>query len=63
MHGDSGDAIKTVIREGVPGTSMPAFSEFTPQEAADLVAYIKGLSRGTNRQLPRRENPAAALHG
>lgn len=49
-HGDSDDAIKTVIREGVPGTSMPAFSEFTAQETAEIVAYLRSLSRGLHRQ-------------
>jgi putative heme-binding domain-containing protein len=50
-HGESDDAIKTVIREGVPGTSMPAFSEFTPGELANIVAYLKSLSHGVNRVL------------
>ena len=50
-HGESEDAIKTVIREGVPGTSMPAFSEFTPEESADIVAYLKSLSAGVSRQV------------
>ena len=49
-HGNSDDAIKTVISEGVPGTSMPAFSEFTAQETAEIVAYLKSLSRGLQRQ-------------
>lgn len=50
-HGESDDAIKTVIREGVPGTSMPAFSDFTPEEVADLLAYLRSLSQGVSRQL------------
>jgi cytochrome c oxidase cbb3-type subunit 3 len=40
-----------VIREGVPGTSMPAFSDFTPEGVADLVAYLRSLSQGVNRQV------------
>lgn len=49
-HGESEEAMKTVIREGVPGTTMPAFSELTPQEAGEIVAYVKSLSAGVNRQ-------------
>ena len=50
-HGESDEALKTVIREGVPGTNMPAFSEFTPEEVAEIVAYVKSLSAGVNRQV------------
>ena len=50
-HGESEEALKTVIREGVPGTSMPAFSEFTAEEVAEIVAYVKSLSAGVNRQV------------
>ena len=50
-HGESDDAIKTVIREGVPGTSMPSFSDFTPEDVADLVAYLRSLSQGVSRQI------------
>ena len=48
-HGDSDEALGTVIREGVPGTSMPSFSEFTPEEISQIVAYVKSLSAGVNR--------------
>lgn len=50
-HGDSDEAMKTVILEGVPGTSMPSFSEFTNEEVATIVGYLKGLSRGVSRQV------------
>jgi putative heme-binding domain-containing protein len=50
-HGDSGEAMKTLILEGVPGTSMPSFSEFTEEEVATIVGYLKGLSRGVSRQV------------
>jgi putative heme-binding domain-containing protein len=50
-HGDSDEAMKTVILEGVPGTSMPSFSEFTAEEVATIVGYVKGLSRGVSRQV------------
>jgi len=49
-HGESDEALKTVIRDGVPGTSMPAFSEFTAEEVGEIVAYVKSLSAGVNRQ-------------
>lgn len=50
-HVESDDAIKTVIREGVPGTSMPAFSALTAQETSQIVAYLKSLHVGVNRQV------------
>ncbi len=49
-HGESDNAIETVIREGVPGTSMPSFSEFTPEELARITGYLKELSRGVHRE-------------
>lgn len=58
-HGESDDAIKTVIREGVPGTSMPAFSEMTPAETGEIVAYIRSLSAGVNRVIHIEGDPAA----
>ena len=51
VHGESDDALNTVVREGVPGTSMPAFSEFTAEELAEIVHYVKSLSAGVNRQV------------
>ena len=57
VHGESDDAIKTVIREGVPGTAMPAFSEFTPEEAAAIVSYLKSLSHGVVRQVKAPGDP------
>ncbi len=50
-HGDSDEAMKTLILEGVPGTSMPSFSEFTDEEVATIVRYLKSLSRGVSRQV------------
>ena len=38
-HGDTDDAIKRVVRIGVPGTTMPAFSEFTDEELAQIIDY------------------------
>ena len=57
-HGESDDAIKTVIREGVPGTAMPAFSEFTPEELANIVSYLKSLSHGVVRQVKVAGDPS-----
>src|SRR5690349_22875111 len=43
LHGSTDDDIKTVIRGGVPGTTMPSF-EFEKDELDHLVAYVKSLS-------------------
>lgn len=57
-HGETPDAMKSVIREGVPGTSMPAFSEFTEKELAGIVAYLRSLSQGVPKQLKVAGDPA-----
>lgn len=45
-HGDTPDAMKRVIRGGVPGTTMPAFSELTDEELGQLVSYVRSLTTG-----------------
>ncbi len=49
-HGDNDDSIKRVIRIGVPGTTMPAFAEFTEEEVSNLVEYLRSLQNGSVRQ-------------
>jgi cytochrome c oxidase cbb3-type subunit III len=49
-HGETDDSIKRVIRTGVPGTTMPAFSDFTPEELSNIVEYLRSLSKGSTRQ-------------
>ena len=49
-HGETDDSIKRVIRIGVPGTTMPAFSDFTGEELSNIVEYIRSLSKGSVRQ-------------
>src|SRR5947209_1903100 len=49
-HGETDDSIKRVIRIGVPGTTMPAFSDFTPEELSQIVDYIRSLNKGGVRQ-------------
>lgn len=50
-RGDSDDSIKRVIRIGVPGTTMPAFSEFTDEETGQIIGYVRGLSKaGTQKE-------------
>jgi putative heme-binding domain-containing protein len=48
-HGDTDESMKSVIRTGVPGTTMPAFSEFTDEELAQIVGFIRGLSKNETR--------------
>lgn len=40
------DDLKRVIRNGMPYTSMPAWSNFTEQELASLVEYVKSFHAG-----------------
>lgn len=46
------DALQKVIRGGVPGTSMPAFSDFTDTQLGQLVDFLKGLAVHTVKQGP-----------
>ena len=39
------DDLRRVIREGVPGTAMPAFQDLSDDQVDQLVAVIKGFSR------------------
>ncbi len=48
-HGDTDVAIKRVMRQGVPGTTMPAF-EFPDDEATQIVDYLHSLSKNATRQ-------------
>jgi putative heme-binding domain-containing protein len=40
----SEETIKKVVRNGVPGSTMPAFDSFDPDELNSLVAFLKSLS-------------------
>jgi putative heme-binding domain-containing protein len=46
VHGSTDDDLKQVIQHGVPGTTMPAFEGFASGELNELVAFVRGLSRG-----------------
>ncbi|MEO7144235.1 MAG: c-type cytochrome [Bryobacteraceae bacterium] len=45
-HGSSDGAVKNVIRKGVPGSTMPAFSTLEPAELNALVAFVHHLAAG-----------------
>ena len=37
------------IREGVRGTAMPAWPDFTPEQTWDLVAYVRSTATGNDQ--------------
>ncbi len=43
LHGSTDEDITSVIRSGVPGTTMPSF-EFEHDELANLIAYVRSFS-------------------
>ena len=49
-HQDSDDPIKGVVKNGVPGTTMPSFSNMPDDEMSNLVAYLRTLARGSTPQ-------------
>lgn len=53
------DLVRT-IREGVHGTSMPAWKELPDAEVQSIVAYVKTLSKRFKREKPA---PALSLPG
>src|SRR5579864_332661 len=56
MHGSTAPDIKSVVSNGVPGTSMPAF-EFEKDELDRLVAYILTLSGSAGKAAPVAGDP------
>jgi cytochrome c oxidase cbb3-type subunit III len=56
LHGSTDDDIKSVIRGGVPGTTMPSF-EFEKDELDRLVAYVRTLSGSAAKGEPVAGDP------
>jgi cytochrome c oxidase cbb3-type subunit III len=56
MHGSTAPDIKSVVSNGVPGTSMPAF-EFEKDELDRLIAYILTLSGSAGEAAPVTGDP------
>src|SRR5712692_3404029 len=56
VHGSTTDDISNVIRNGVPGTTMPAF-EFEKNELDDLIAYVRSLSGAAPKAAPVAGDP------
>jgi cytochrome c oxidase cbb3-type subunit III len=56
VHGSAAGDIKSVVSNGVPGTSMPAF-EFEKDELDRLVAYILTLSGSAGTAAPVAGDP------
>lgn len=44
VHGSSIDAIKQVIRNGIPGTQMPSYQSFDSEELTTLARYVRSFS-------------------
>jgi cytochrome c oxidase cbb3-type subunit 3 len=46
LHGSTDDDLKNVVRNGVPGTTMPAFELLQPDDIDKVVLFIRSLSQG-----------------
>jgi cytochrome c oxidase cbb3-type subunit III len=44
LHGSTDEALKSVIRNGVSGTTMPAFELLQPDDIEKVVLFIRSLS-------------------
>jgi cytochrome c oxidase cbb3-type subunit 3 len=56
-HGEADSDLKGVIRNGVPGTTMPAFSEMGDEEIGNLVVYLRSLAKATVKRKPVPGDP------
>jgi putative heme-binding domain-containing protein len=50
-HGDSDSDIANDVRGGVPGSTMPAFTDIDDQEMAQLVLFLRQLAGGAPRKI------------
>jgi len=46
LHGSTDEDLKNVIRNGVPGTTMPAFELLQADDIEKVVIFIRSLSQG-----------------
>lgn len=58
-HGDTVNDVKQVIKEGIPGTTMPAFANFADDELARLTDFVQKLSIGGKSTITVNGNAAA----
>jgi putative heme-binding domain-containing protein len=58
LHGSSAAEIGAVIREGVPGTGMPAYSHIEKDELDRLVGFILEMTGATAKSEPVKGDPA-----
>ena len=49
-NGDADADIARVIRNGVPGSTMPAFSDMQDDEVAALIGFLRALQKGAVRK-------------
>lgn len=45
-HGDTPNDVKRIVKDGIPGTTMPAFANFMDDELDKLAAYVQQFSQG-----------------
>jgi cytochrome c oxidase cbb3-type subunit 3 len=58
LHGSTEEEMKSVIRNGVPGSTMPAFNEMAHDELNKLVSFIRSLSGSNANGAPVPGDPA-----
>jgi putative heme-binding domain-containing protein len=63
-HGGSDEALFQTIGKGVPGTTMPAFSNLTAQQTWQTIAYLRTLSAASrgSASLKGDANAGAAIY-
>lgn len=60
MHGNSAAELRSVIKDGVPGSTMPSFGRMDAEELDRLIAFVQQLTGGNAQNTPL---PGNAVHG
>lgn len=60
IHNTSDQELQSIVRNGIPGTTMPAFSSFEKDDLAKLIHYIRTLAGSGVSDTPVAGN---AAHG
>jgi alcohol dehydrogenase (cytochrome c) len=62
-HGNRDGMIFANIRSGIPGTEMPAFSQFSTEQTWQLIAYLRSISAPSGISAPDERVPGDPVAG
>jgi cytochrome c oxidase cbb3-type subunit III len=62
VHAPTDSALVNIIRNGIPGTDMPAALGMTDQEMLEVAGYVRSLGRTAPTSIPGDKAKGAALY-